>query len=59
MNQRRILDLNFGTINVREKNPMDSLNPLLWTKTDGYYSKKEGKDQESIQSSSTPDPGYQ
>ena len=25
----------------------------------GYKSKKEGKDQESIQSSTTPDPGYQ
>ena len=24
-----------------------------------YKSKKEGKDQESIQSSTTPDPGYQ
>ena len=24
-----------------------------------YQSKKEGKDQESIQSSTTPDPGYQ
>ena len=25
----------------------------------GYESKKEGKDQELIQSSTTPDPGYQ
>ena len=38
----------------------------IWTMTtksdgmdEGHKSKKEGKDQESIQSSSTPDPGYQ
>ena len=31
-----------------------------WRKVDiCYYNKKEGKDQESIQSSTAPDPGYQ
>ena len=32
-------------------------NPHICKK--GYQSTKEGKDQESIESSSTPDPGYQ
>ena len=38
----------------------------IWTMTtksdgidEGHYSKKEDKDQESIQSSTIPDPGYQ
>ena len=30
-----------------------------WTKIHVVQSKKEGKEQESIQSSTTPDPGYQ
>ena len=32
---------------------------LLSSSADLFQSKKEGKDQESIQSSTTPDPGYQ
>ena len=34
-------------------------NTLIRLYTLSYKSKKDGKDQESIQSSTTPDPGYQ
>ena len=36
-----------------------TLNEWLHTICDAHRSKKEGKDQESIKSSPTPDPGYQ
>ena len=53
--------------NLPENEQMYLFYPKLWPDTAWYIlairrkleNKKEGKDQESIQSSTTPDPGYQ